>query len=58
MGVENETALVANADALALKLGAPATPIETILRWAAHWVESGGRDLKKPTHFEERGGKY
>jgi len=57
-GTESETALIANANALASRLGPPATSMETILKWAAHWVSAGGRDLGKPTHFEERTGKY
>jgi nucleoside-diphosphate-sugar epimerase len=58
VGTESETALVANATALAAKLGAPATSIDTILAWAAEWVRGGGPDLGKPTHFEERTGNY
>ncbi len=57
-GKEGETALLANPGRLCAALGTPATKLETMLRWTAHWVKSGGRDLGKPTHFETRDGKY
>ena len=36
----------------------PATSLETLLRWTAHWTLHEGRSLGKPTHFEVRDGKY
>jgi len=57
-GNESATALLGNAAGLCAKLGAPQTPMETILRWMAHWVKQGGRDLGRPTHFEVRDGNY
>ena len=36
----------------------PATSLETLLRWTAHWTLHKGRSLGKPTHFEVRDGKY
>ena len=29
-----------------------------LIRWQAEWILDGGRTLNKPTHFEERKGKY
>jgi nucleoside-diphosphate-sugar epimerase len=55
---ESETALVANTSRLCARLGDPPTPLETMLRWTAHWVKAGGRSLGKPTHFEVRDGRY
>jgi nucleoside-diphosphate-sugar epimerase len=57
-GRESETALVADAGRLCAALGEPVVPMETMLRWAAHWVRNGGRDLGRPTHFEVRDGNY
>ena len=51
-------ALLGNAAKLCAALEVPATPLETILRWIAEWVQQGGQDLGRPTHFEVRDGKY
>ncbi|NLC42953.1 MAG: NAD(P)-dependent oxidoreductase [Clostridiales bacterium] len=57
-GEESETAFLNNS-ALAMKtFGYPTVPIKTMLEWQAEWILSGGRALNKPTHFEERKGKY
>ena len=58
VGEEAETALLANASQLCARLGSPPTGLETMLAWVARWVQSGGRDLGRPTHFEVRDGKY
>jgi nucleoside-diphosphate-sugar epimerase len=39
-------------------LGKPHVPLETMVDWVAHWIEIGGRDLEKPTHFEVHDGKF
>jgi dTDP-4-dehydrorhamnose reductase len=57
-GVEAETALLSNSVKACSLLGSPPTSLETILRWVAHWVQIGGRQLGKPTHFEIRSGSY
>jgi nucleoside-diphosphate-sugar epimerase len=57
-GVEADTALLSNPARACALLGPPATTLEEILRWTAHWVKSGGRLLDKPTHFEVRDGRY
>jgi nucleoside-diphosphate-sugar epimerase len=58
VGAESETALLSNPAKICRHLGEPATPLEAIVRWTAHWVRNGGRSLDKPTHFEVRDGKY
>jgi nucleoside-diphosphate-sugar epimerase len=58
VGSESATALLGNASRLCAQLGEPPVPMETMLRWIAHWVKIGGRDLAKPTHFEVRDGSY
>jgi nucleoside-diphosphate-sugar epimerase len=57
-GTESPTALLGNAAPLCAKLGAPAMPMDAVLRWTADWVRQGGRNLGRPTHFEVRDGKY
>lgn len=39
-------------------MGYPAYGIRTLIRWQAEWLLDGGRQLGKPTHFEERKGSY
>jgi len=58
VGKESETALLSNPTRIMDHLGEPPTPIETVINWTAHWIMRGGRLLGKPTHFEEREGKY
>lgn len=57
-GEEAATALLSNPARLCAELGEPPTGVETILRRTAHWVQSGGPSLAKPTHFEVRDGAY
>jgi hypothetical protein len=58
VGRENESALLSNSSRLFAELGEPATPLEQVVQWVAHWVKNGGRTFGKPTHFETRDGKY
>lgn len=58
VGTETGTAFVSNTGLLTSKLGAPTTPIDTVLRWTANWIRCGGRSLNKPTHFEVRDGQF
>ncbi len=57
-GKEVDSAFLSNPAEICRLLGDPPTPIPTVLRWTAHWVQNGGRLLNKPTHFEVRDGKY
>ncbi len=48
-----------NNSARAMELfGFPSVSVGKLIRWQAEWIADGGRALGKPTHFEERGGKY
>ncbi|MBQ7336573.1 MAG: NAD(P)-dependent oxidoreductase [Clostridia bacterium] len=48
-----------NDSSLAMEtFGYPAVSAKTLIRWQAEWLLDGGRTLNKPTHFEERKGKY
>ncbi|MBM3846096.1 MAG: NAD(P)-dependent oxidoreductase [Verrucomicrobia bacterium] len=51
-------ALLSNASRLHKLLGNPTTPLNSFLRWTAHWVRIGGRALGKSTKFEVRDGRY
>lgn len=57
-GQEGNDAYLNNA-ALAMEtFGYPAVSAKTLIRWQAQWLLDGGRGLGKPTHFEERKGRY
>ncbi len=57
-GKETGSALLADTGRMVSALGLPASPINSVLRWTAQWVQRGGRQLNKPTHFETRDGRY
>jgi len=38
--------------------GQPNVSLDTLLMWQAEWILQGGRSLNKPTHSEERTGKF
>lgn len=55
---EGTDAFINNSSHAMELFGYPSVPLDTLIRWQAEWIEDGGRALGKPTHFEERGGKY
>jgi hypothetical protein len=57
-GSESPTALIGNAAKLCAALGSPPTTVDQMIHWIAHWIQSDGSDLGKPTHFEVRHGVY
>ena len=57
-GTEEPSAFFSSAERASELLGEPPTPLDTVLRWTAHWIRQGGRMLGKPTHFDTRDGKY
>jgi len=57
-GVEASTALLNNAGRAHCLFGYPTVSLERMLRWVAHWVQIGGPILDKPTHFEQRDGRF
>jgi len=57
-GEESETALLNNpAQAVGL-FGAPSASVERMIGWAAQWILSKGPMYDKPTHYEQRDGKF
>jgi nucleoside-diphosphate-sugar epimerase len=57
-GEEAKTALLSNPAKLIAALGEAATPLDSVLQWTANWIMQGRDLLGKPTHFQEREGKY
>ncbi len=58
IGEEAGHAYLNNASKAIEIFGYPTVSINTMIRWQAEWILDGGRALGKPTHFEERKGKY
>lgn len=57
-GKESDTTYLSDASLCFKLFGLPDISIDTLIKWVAHWIEKGGRSLNKPTHFEERKGRY
>jgi len=57
-GEESGRGLLSNASQCHALLGYPDVPVRTLMDWVADWLESGGRLLNKPTHFEVADGKF
>jgi len=55
---EAPDALLSNAGRSIELFGPPTVSLETLVEWTAAWLERGSRLLGKPTHFEERGGRF
>lgn len=55
---EGETALLSDASHMCRLLGYPRVSLEQMIEWTAEWVESDNVTLDKPTHFQEREGKF
>ncbi|MGH2562717.1 MAG: NAD-dependent epimerase/dehydratase family protein [Thermomicrobiales bacterium] len=57
-GEEAPSALLSNAAEAFRLLGYPETPLARVIDWTAHWIKIGGPALDKPTHFQEREGRF
>ncbi len=57
-GVEAETALLSDASLACRILGPPRVAPEAMIRMTAEWIVAGRPTLNKPTHFEERHGRF
>ena len=58
IGEEQPTALLNNAGKAMATFGYPLVSMDTMLHWQVEWLKSGGSSLGKPTHFEQREGKF
>ncbi|WP_282162461.1 NAD-dependent epimerase/dehydratase family protein [Ulvibacterium marinum] len=54
----SETALLNNSVQAYKLFGDPSVSLAEMIRWTAHWVKTGGEQLGKPTHFQERKGNF
>nr|WP_090977043.1 NAD(P)-dependent oxidoreductase [Paenibacillus sp. CF384] len=57
-GTESDTALLSNAGQSFQLFGYPRVSLLQMIDWVAEWVRAGGYTLNKPTHFQERKGKF
>jgi len=55
---ENATALLSNASESFRLFGYPRTTLKYMIELLADWVKQGGKTMNKPTHFQEREGKF
>jgi dTDP-4-dehydrorhamnose reductase len=55
---ESADALLSNAQKAFQFFGRPSVSVEQMMTWITDWVSRGGQTLAKPTHFEERAGRF
>ena len=55
---ESSDALLNDSSKAFALFGKPPVAIRQMLDWIADWVARGGASLAKPTHFEERAGRF
>jgi len=58
VGAESENALLSNASKVMQTFGYPRVSLLQLIDWIAEWVEHDGPSWNKPTHFQEREGKF
>jgi nucleoside-diphosphate-sugar epimerase len=57
-GSEGPDALLSNTTRMTSIFAPPEVPLEWMLTWVAEWVREGRPLLGRPTHFEERAGRF
>lgn len=57
-GAEEDDALLSDARRAHGLFGPPGVTTPTMMSWIADWTIRGGRTFGKPTHFEERAGRF
>jgi nucleoside-diphosphate-sugar epimerase len=57
-GKESADALLNDSSKAFALFGKPPVSVRQMLDWIADWVARGGVSLAKPTHFEERAGRF
>lgn len=58
VGQESDTALLSNSSKAHATFGYPRVSLLEMIDWIAEWVKIDGKTWNKPTHFQEREGKY
>lgn len=57
-GEEGERGILCSAQKCVELFGYPDVSVGEMMRLQADWIQSGGRQLGKPTHFEEQKGRF
>jgi nucleoside-diphosphate-sugar epimerase len=57
-GAEGSDALLSNTERMRATFAAPEVHVDEMIERVAHWIETGGTVLGKPTHFETRDGRF
>jgi nucleoside-diphosphate-sugar epimerase len=57
-GKERSDALLSNTERMRATFSAPEIGVEMMIDWIADWIRSDNPMLGRPTHFEERAGKF
>jgi nucleoside-diphosphate-sugar epimerase len=57
-GEESPNALVSNSSKAHQLFGYPRISLQQMIEWTAEWCLADGQTWNKPTHFQEREGKY
>ncbi|QRR00547.1 NAD-dependent epimerase/dehydratase family protein [Dyadobacter sandarakinus] len=57
-GEEQSTALLSNAAEAFRLFGYPQTTLKQMIGITAQWLREGGQTINKPTHFQERKGRF
>lgn len=57
-GEESATALLSDAAKMNRIFGYPKVTLDQMIEWTADWVAAGGVTYDKPTHFQEREGRF
>ncbi|MBP1994824.1 NAD-dependent epimerase/dehydratase family protein [Paenibacillus eucommiae] len=58
VGEESPTAYISNSAKAHQLFGYPSVSLLQMIDWTAEWLNAGGHVWNKPTHFQEREGKY
>ncbi len=55
---ESDTAWFTNSALCQRLFGYPTVPLDQVILWTSKWIENNMPTLNKPTHFENRSGKF
>ena len=55
---DNSTALLSDASKASALFGNPSVTPAEMIEWIADWIKQGGVTLNKPTHFQNRDGRF
>jgi len=57
-GIEADSALLNNGTPAHARYGRPRVSADQMIGWIADWIQRGGQSLDKPTHFQNREGRF